>query len=80
MVHKQALDAALAQVEFIAQHQQTASAARTLVSMARRRDCAGTFAIASSQDGLLSRPDSHGCTMLADLVMWTIPSRPCRLG
>jgi hypothetical protein len=43
MVHKQALDAALAQVEFVAQDQQTASAARTLVSMARRTLVAKTI-------------------------------------
>jgi hypothetical protein len=36
MIHKQALDAALAQVQFIARQEQTASAARTLVSMAQR--------------------------------------------
>jgi len=43
MVHKQALDAALAQVQFIAQQQQTASATRTLVSMARRTAVAKTI-------------------------------------
>ena len=43
MVHKQALHAALAQVQFVAQDQQTASAARTLVSMARRTLVAKTI-------------------------------------
>ncbi|MFF5293050.1 hypothetical protein [Paractinoplanes globisporus] len=41
-VHKQALDAALAQVQFVAQYQQTASAARTLVGMADRTAVAKT--------------------------------------